>query len=100
MATLFNLSATHARNLPLVTFVAFGIGALLNCFNGHYYQAGVGASLGLCLGLAFAAKQYSKPLLAWVAGTTLLLALVLMGLEMHSHYLTAQAHRAQQAQTR
>ena len=55
--------------------------------------------MGLCLGLTFAAKQYSKPLLAWVAGTTLLLALVLMGLEMHSHYLTAQAHRAQQAQT-
>lgn len=100
MATLFNLSPAHAKNLPVSTFIIFGVCALLKCFSGHYYQAGIEASLGLCLGLAFAAKLYSKPLLTWAARTALVLGLVLIGLEMHSHYLTTQAYRAQQAQLR
>ncbi|UOQ67241.1 hypothetical protein [Hymenobacter volaticus] len=52
------------------------------------------------MSLVFAAKQYSKPLLTWVAGAASLMALLLMGLKMHSHYVTTQAYRAQQAQIR
>ncbi len=98
--SFLNLPSFVAKNLTLATAALFLVCALLGCLTHDYYSAGIWASLGTCMSLAQLAKQYSKPLLSWIAGAALLLALTLIVMQFRADQVAGRARRAQQAKVR